>query len=123
MPEIVDVVLYRQTETPSATLGSELTTEIVSGGPFPARIYRQKDKRLNRPEDETGTASIETARILSFVDPAAPVLEDDIVRVPGCLHTGGAVLFARIQRIRRYATHAQCDVETGPGARVPDDIL
>lgn len=85
----------------------------VPGSPFDARVYRSNSSGgWQRKEEAAGTATIETRRVLSFLDPSAvEIVRDGMTAViPACSQNGNIEERVTIQRVRRYGPSVQCDL-------------
>jgi hypothetical protein len=107
---IVSVAVVRSVRTRTATAGYTASEQPIAGSPFAARVYRRPTRVVSREEAAAGVVTLDSVRAISFVDTTAPVLVGDICLIP--LHGGGTER-AKIERVRDYGDHLQCDLETG----------
>jgi hypothetical protein len=107
--DIVQITIMRNAQARTATGGHVPTLVPIPGSPvggWNCRLYRRPEITVHRDEAAPGVATVDPVRILSIIDTTAPVLINDIAKLPEGID-------AKIIRIRRYTRTLQCDLETG----------
>lgn len=103
----VPIVRPDAAQTPDGAGGyTQNAPSPIAGSPFACRLYRRSRRTLERDEAEPGIATPDKTQVLSIQDPTADIRINDVATLPNGVQ-------ALVLRVRVYARHLQCDIETG----------